>query len=74
MATRIEAARPLLKKQPGKKITTRLYAQQPMAKVYSSETAMWTATEAVQIHGGYGLQERIPCGKDDAGCQDHTDI
>jgi alkylation response protein AidB-like acyl-CoA dehydrogenase len=26
-----------------------------MAKVYSSETAMWTATEAVQIHGGYGF-------------------
>jgi alkylation response protein AidB-like acyl-CoA dehydrogenase len=25
-----------------------------MAKVYASETAMWTATEAVQIHGGYG--------------------
>ena len=22
-----------------------------MAKVFSSETAMWTATEAVQIHG-----------------------
>jgi alkylation response protein AidB-like acyl-CoA dehydrogenase len=26
-----------------------------MAKVYASETAMWTATEAVQIHGGYGF-------------------
>jgi alkylation response protein AidB-like acyl-CoA dehydrogenase len=26
-----------------------------MAKVFSSETAMWTATEAVQIHGGYGF-------------------
>ena len=25
-----------------------------MAKVYASETAMWTATEAVQVHGGYG--------------------
>jgi alkylation response protein AidB-like acyl-CoA dehydrogenase len=25
-----------------------------MAKVYASETAMWAATEAVQIHGGYG--------------------
>jgi alkylation response protein AidB-like acyl-CoA dehydrogenase len=25
-----------------------------MAKVFSSETAMWTTTEAVQIHGGYG--------------------
>ena len=26
-----------------------------MAKVYASETAMWTATEAVQVHGGYGF-------------------
>ena len=25
-----------------------------MAKVFASETAMWVATEAVQIHGGYG--------------------
>jgi alkylation response protein AidB-like acyl-CoA dehydrogenase len=25
-----------------------------MAKVFASETAMWTTTEAVQIHGGYG--------------------
>ena len=26
-----------------------------MAKVFSSETAMWTAIEAVQVHGGYGF-------------------
>jgi alkylation response protein AidB-like acyl-CoA dehydrogenase len=25
-----------------------------MAKVFASETAMWTTIEAVQIHGGYG--------------------
>ena len=25
-----------------------------MAKLYSSEVAMWATTEAVQIHGGYG--------------------
>lgn len=25
-----------------------------MAKVFASETAMWTTVEAVQIHGGYG--------------------
>jgi alkylation response protein AidB-like acyl-CoA dehydrogenase len=25
-----------------------------MAKLFASETAMWAATEAVQIHGGYG--------------------
>ena len=26
-----------------------------MAKLFASETAMWVATEAVQIHGGYGF-------------------
>jgi alkylation response protein AidB-like acyl-CoA dehydrogenase len=25
-----------------------------MAKVFASETAMWTTVEAVQVHGGYG--------------------
>jgi alkylation response protein AidB-like acyl-CoA dehydrogenase len=25
-----------------------------MAKLYASETAMWVATQAVQVHGGYG--------------------
>jgi butyryl-CoA dehydrogenase len=25
-----------------------------MAKLYASETAMWVAHKAVQIHGGYG--------------------
>jgi alkylation response protein AidB-like acyl-CoA dehydrogenase len=30
-----------------------------MAKVYASETAMWTAVEAVQIHGGYGFVKNI---------------
>ena len=28
--------------------------QAAMAKLYSSETAMWTTTKSVQIHGGYG--------------------
>ena len=31
-----------------------------MAKVYSSETAMWTATEAIQIHGGNGYTKDYP--------------
>jgi alkylation response protein AidB-like acyl-CoA dehydrogenase len=25
-----------------------------MAKLYASDVAMWTTTEAVQVHGGYG--------------------
>lgn len=31
-----------------------------MAKLYSSETAMWATTKAVQIHGGYGYISDFP--------------
>lgn len=55
MATRIEAARLLCLKAAWEKDQHQDYAlSSSMAKVYASETAMWTATEAVQIHGGYG--------------------
>jgi alkylation response protein AidB-like acyl-CoA dehydrogenase len=55
MATRIEASRLLclraaFDKDQGKDYTL----SSSMAKVYASETAMWTTVEAVQIHGGYG--------------------
>jgi acyl-CoA dehydrogenase len=33
------------------------------AKTFSSDTAMWAATEAVQIHGGYGYSEEYPLEK-----------
>jgi acyl-CoA dehydrogenase len=33
------------------------------AKTFSSDTAMWVATEAVQIHGGYGYSEEYPLEK-----------
>ncbi|MEO6220723.1 MAG: acyl-CoA dehydrogenase family protein [Ginsengibacter sp.] len=55
MATRIEAARLLCFRaawQKDKGIDYTLSAA--MAKVFSSETAMWATTEAIQIHGGYG--------------------
>jgi alkylation response protein AidB-like acyl-CoA dehydrogenase len=56
MATRIEAARLLCLKAAWEKDNHLDYAlSSSMAKVYASETAMWTATEAVQIHGGYGF-------------------
>src|SRR5215210_5358964 len=56
MATRIEAARMLCFKAAWDKDQKGDYAvSSSMAKVYASETAMWTATEAVQIHGGYGF-------------------
>src|SRR5687768_4705052 len=56
MATRIEAARLLCFKAAFDKDQKRDYTlSSSMAKVYASETAMWTATEAVQVHGGYGF-------------------
>ena len=55
MATRIEASRLLCLKAAWEKDNHMDYTlSSSMAKVYSSETAMWASTEAVQIHGGYG--------------------
>jgi alkylation response protein AidB-like acyl-CoA dehydrogenase len=31
-----------------------------MAKLFASETAMWVATQAVQIHGGMGYSKEMP--------------
>lgn len=56
MATRIEASRLLCLQAACDKDENKDYTlSAAMAKVYSSETAMWAATEAVQIHGGYGF-------------------
>ena len=56
MATRVEAARLLCLKAAWEKDNNMEYGlSSSMAKVYASETAMWAATEAVQIHGGYGF-------------------
>jgi len=56
MATRIDAARLLCLKAAWEKDSRLDYTvSSSMAKVYASETAMWTAVEAVQIHGGYGF-------------------
>ncbi len=55
MATRIEASRLLCLKAAKEKDNGLDYAiSSSMAKVFASDTAMWTTTEAVQIHGGYG--------------------
>jgi alkylation response protein AidB-like acyl-CoA dehydrogenase len=55
MATRIEASRLLCLKAAIEKDQGLDYAlSSSMAKVFASETAIWTTTEAVQIHGGYG--------------------
>ena len=55
MATRIEAARLLVYKSAKDKDEGKDYVKSAaMAKLYASDVAMWTTTEAVQIHGGYG--------------------
>jgi alkylation response protein AidB-like acyl-CoA dehydrogenase len=56
MATKIEAARLLCLKAAWEKDQGMDYTlSSSMAKVFASEAAMWTTTEAVQIHGGYGF-------------------
>jgi len=56
MATKIECARLLCLKAAWEKDQQLDYTlSSSIAKVFASETAMWTATEAVQIHGGYGF-------------------
>jgi alkylation response protein AidB-like acyl-CoA dehydrogenase len=56
MATRIDAARLLCLKAAWEKDNNLDYTlSSSMAKVYASETAMWSTVEAVQIHGGYGF-------------------
>jgi alkylation response protein AidB-like acyl-CoA dehydrogenase len=56
MATKIEASRLLCLKAAYEKDQHQDYTlSSSMAKVFSSETAMWVTTEAVQVHGGYGF-------------------
>jgi butyryl-CoA dehydrogenase len=61
MATGIEAAKHLVYhaawlKQHGKPFSR----EASMAKLYASELAMRTTTQAVQIHGGYGYTKEYP--------------
>ncbi len=55
MATRIDAARLLVLRAAVLKDQGRDFVKEAaMAKLFASETAMWTTIEAVQVHGGYG--------------------
>src|SRR5579863_1665394 len=64
MATKIAASRLLTYRaatmiDAGKRVTR----ESAMAKLFSSETAVWVAGEAVQIHGGYGFIKDYPVEK-----------
>lgn len=64
MATRIEAADMLTRKagylKDHHQKSTKLSA---MAKYLASETAVWVANEAIQVHGGYGYIKDFPVEK-----------
>jgi len=65
MKTRIEAARALtfnaaLAKEAAKSTGKRYTLEASMAKLYASETAMYCAWAAVQIHGGMGYSKELP--------------
>lgn len=61
MATRIDAAWLLTCRAAALKDRARPFAREAsMAKLLASETAMWAATKAVQIHGGYGYITDFP--------------
>jgi alkylation response protein AidB-like acyl-CoA dehydrogenase len=65
MKTRIEASRLLiyqaaLAKEKAKKTGDRFTLEASMAKLYASETAMFCAHAAVQIHGGMGYSKELP--------------
>lgn len=65
MKTRVEASRLLvyqaaLAKMRSAKTGERYSAEASMAKLFASESAMWVATQAVQIHGGMGYSKELP--------------
>jgi butyryl-CoA dehydrogenase len=61
MATRIEASWVLTGRAAALKDAGKPFAREAsMAKLFASETAMWTTTKAVQIHGGYGYVTDFP--------------
>jgi len=61
MATRTEASRLLTWQSAVMKDRKENYVKKSaMAKLFSSETAMWVTTKAIQIHGGYGYTVDYP--------------
>ncbi len=65
MKTRIEASRLLIyqaafAKEAAKTSGSRYTLESSMAKLFASETAMYCAHAAVQIHGGMGYSRELP--------------
>jgi alkylation response protein AidB-like acyl-CoA dehydrogenase len=65
MKTRIEASRLLMyqaamAKEASKTSGNRYTLEASMAKLFASETAMFCAHQAVQIHGGMGYSKELP--------------
>jgi alkylation response protein AidB-like acyl-CoA dehydrogenase len=61
MATQVEAARSLaLEAARRRDAGVAFGTQAAMAKLFASDTAMRVATDAVQIHGGYGYVSEFP--------------
>ncbi|NOQ54030.1 MAG: acyl-CoA dehydrogenase [Thermoplasmata archaeon] len=61
MATNIEAARMLVRYAAWCKDSGKPFSKEAaMAKLFASETAMASATKAIQIHGGYGYIKDYP--------------
>jgi alkylation response protein AidB-like acyl-CoA dehydrogenase len=65
MRTRIEASRLLVMQAAWAKAECKKTGQKntlnaSMAKLFASETAMWVAHQAVQIHGGMGYSKELP--------------
>lgn len=61
MATRVEAARLLTYQAAVEKQNAESVAKlSSMAKLFSSETAVWVSEQAIQIHGGYGYIKDYP--------------
>ena len=61
MATRIEAARLLTYRAAYLRDKGDDFLKEAsMAKVFSSETAVWVAERAIQIHGGIGVSKLLP--------------
>lgn len=60
MAVEVDAARMLTLQAAALKDAGRVHTKQSaMAKLFAAETAMKAATEAVQIHGGYGYTKEF---------------